>query len=213
DQSWIVNLNRTRPARGGKPMGEWSWAVMGSNDYHQVSDFGKITGVGIPRRDDGVTRKAAPAPPPPSYNKGRKAGSVVVYHDFGDVDIPDRGKGTAKGYPLNIRGAKGMKVAFLARGTGGVNSAAFNMGDKRSGDNTTSLAYRTVGEQWGPILYFPDRFRYNSNMNTVSANVEYTNIRFHGNQTGGKGVLQLRDLIIYRGEDTTPPPAPQEKHL
>ena len=211
NQTWIVNLNRTRPARGGKPMLEWSWAIMASNDYHQVSDFGKITGVKVPKREDGVTRTASRPPPPPSYNKGTKAGSVLVYRRFEDMQIRDRGKGIAKAIDLKIRGSKGLKVAFLARATGGVKTVPFNMADRRSNDNTTSRSYRRVTDQWQPMLYFVGRFRYNSRLQgNVAAATDFTNIRFHSMPTAdGKGSLYLRDLTIYRGEDTTPPPAPQ----
>ena len=211
NQTWIVNLNRTRPARGGKPMLEWSWAIMSSNDYHQVSDFGKIAGVKIPKREDGVTRTASRPPPPPSYNKGTKAGSVIVYRHFEDMEIRDRGKGIAKGIDLRIRGSKALKVAFLARATGGVKSVPFNMADRRSNDNTTSRSYRLVGEKWQPMLYYVNRFRYNSRLEgNVAASTDYSNIRFHSMPTAdGKGRLYLRDFTIYRGEDTMPPPAPQ----
>jgi hypothetical protein len=74
NQTWVMNLNRTRPARGGMPEAEWSWAILGSSDYHQVLDYGRIEGVRIPRREDGVTRQAPPAPPPPLYEQGREVG-------------------------------------------------------------------------------------------------------------------------------------------
>ncbi len=207
-QKWPMNLYRTRPARGGKAATEWSWAVMATNDYHSVSDFGVVTGVDVPERKDGVTRKASTPPKLPGFEKGEKKGDVIVYRHERQVDIPDKGTGTAWVMDLKIRQSKGLKVGFRARGVGGVKTAAFNMMDASSRDNTTSFAYRTVGERWRPILYFPDRFRYNSNLNRVSNNVEYTNIRFHGRSAGGKGVLHLGDFTIYRGEDATPPTAP-----
>lgn len=209
DQTWVMNLNRTKPGAGSQAIAEWSWAVMGSNDYHQVLDYGQVKGVKVRRRDDGVTRTASRPPPPPQYDKGAKAGSVIVYRHFPEMTIRDRGGGTAKSIDLRIRGSAGLKVAFLARGTGGVGSVPLNMYDKRANDNTTSKAYRTVGERFRPMLHRCDRFRYNAVIeSTVSRNTEYSNLRFHGNQTGGKGVLHLRELTIYRGEDTDPPAAP-----
>ena len=207
-QTWIANLNRTRPKRGGKDMMEWSWAVMGSNDYHSLPDFGKIAGVSIPKRDGGVTRTAGAPPKLPSYDKGTSKGGVIVYRQLPKVDIPDTGSGTTWALPLNILRSRGLKVAFLARGTGGAGRCAFNMMDKRSNDNTTSFSYRTVTERFKPVVYSCDRFRYNSNMNVVSNNTQYNNIRFHGNNTGGKGALHLRNFVIYRGEDAAPPAAP-----
>jgi len=211
DQTWVVNLNRTRPARGQLGLTEWSWAVMGSNDYHQVLDYGQIKGVNIPKRDDGVTRTATKPPPPAQYDRGKKAGSVTVYHHWPEMTVPDRGEGTAKTIELRIRGSEGLKIAFLARGTGGVDRVSFNMFDKRSNDNTTPKAYCTVSEDWKPLVYRCDRFRYNAVANsTVSRNTDYSNLRFHGNRTEGKGALELRDFTIYRGEDTNAPAAPED---
>jgi hypothetical protein len=209
-QTWTVNLNRTRPARGGQPMMEWSWAIMGSSDYHQVHDFGRITAVNIPRREDGVTREATAPPPPPKLDEGKLAGGVTVYRHFPELTIRDRGEGTARTISLLIRNARNLKVGFLARGAGGVSSVPFNMADKIANDNTTSKAYRRVGRKWRPILYYVDRFRYNGGdpQGRISMNALFTNLRFHGNRTGGKGVLELRDLTIHRGEDRAAPPAP-----
>ena len=209
NQTWIMNLNRTKPGpQPNRPAGEWSWAVMGSNDYHQVMDYGQVTGVSVPRRDDGVTRTATPPPPPPSYDKGGAAGSVTVYHRFGDVTIQAADGAIGRTFPLAIRNSDGLRLAFLARGEG-VDSVPVNMADRRSNDNTTSKAYRVLdGGAWRPVVYFCDRFRYNAQVeSTVGRVTDYTNIRFHGSAAPG-GALHLRDLVIYRGEDTTPPPAP-----
>lgn len=211
-QTWIMNLNRTKPGAGGQAAAEWSWAIMGSNDYHQVLDYGQVKGVKVPRRDDGVTRTATPPPPPQPYDRGRKAGSVVVYRHFPEMSIPDRGKGIARSIDLNIRGSAGLKVAMLARATGGVSHLPFNMADQRSKDNTTSKAYRTIGADWRALLHYCDRFRYNAVVNsTVSRNTQYSNLRFHSMSTAdGKGALHLRDFAIYRGEDADPPAAPTD---
>ena len=212
NQDWVLNLNRTRPARGGQPLLEWSWAIMGGSDYHAVADYGSVKGVTIAKRDDGVTREAAPAPPPPQSDKGAERAGIIVYKEIPTLDIPDKGKGTEWGMDLNIRSAAGLKVAFVARGTGGVNLCPFNMADKRSKDNTTAIAYRHVDENWRPIVYQVDRFRYNGGApdGRIKPDCEFTNIRFHSNNTGGKGVLQLRNFVIYRGEDAAAPEAPAE---
>ncbi len=210
NQTWVLNLNRTRPARGGQGIAEWSWAVMGSNDYHQVRDFGQVKGVKIVRRDDGVTREAAAPPPPPTYDRGEEAGGVTIYRKLDELTLRDTGEGTAHGMDLLIRNSDGLKVAFLARGTGGVTTAQFNMADERSNDNTTSDAYRLVGEAWRPVLYRVDRFFYNDGMSRmVARNTVFRNLRFHGNKTPDKkGVLELRNFVIYRGEDKDTPSAP-----
>ncbi|HUS92975.1 MAG TPA: GDSL-type esterase/lipase family protein [Phycisphaerae bacterium] len=222
-QAWVCNLNRTRPARGGRGLCEWSWAVMGSNDYHQVKDYGRIAGVTVPKRTDGVTREATPPPAPPSYDKGTQAGSVIVYRRMPELVLRDTGEGLAETIDLAIAGSRGLKVVFLASGQAGgdgygkTDSGApemwpvtFNMSDRRSRDNTTSKAYRyLVPGRPQPMVYFCDNFRYNAVPNsTVAAATDYTNLRFHGRAPGGKGVLTLRELVIYRGEDTDPPAAP-----
>jgi hypothetical protein len=208
NQTWTLNLNRTRPARGDAPLAEWSWAIMSSNDFHQVADFGQVTGVNVPLREDGVTRAASAAPPPPQAEKGQEAGGVTIYRRTPETSIPEGKEGTAKTIDLNIRTSKGLKVGFLARGTGGAKEVPLNMADRRANDNTTSKSYRTVDGQWKPILYYVDRFRYNGGPadGTIRNDNEFTNLRFHGNKTeSGKGLLELRELAIYRGEDAEPP--------
>ena len=210
NQTWVMNLNRTRPARGNTPAAEWSWAILGSNDYHQVLDYGRIEGVRIPRREDGVTRQAPPVPPPPLYEQGREDGGVTVYRRFDEMTVPEDRDGLAKTVELLIRDSDGLKVAFLARAKGGVRTAALNLYDGRSGDNTTSDAYRWMDAQWRPVLYRCDRFLYNDGMNRMVARAtSYRNLRFHGAKTpDGKGLLELRRLVIYRGDDASGPTAP-----
>jgi len=210
EQTWRLNLNRTKPGpTASNPTGEWSWAVMGTNDYHQVTDYGQVVGVSVPKRSDGVTRTATPPPPPPSYDKGVKAGSVTVYHRFGSAEVRDKGKGIGKTFPLAIRNSPGLKLAFLARGEGGVTRVPLNMFDRRAKDNTTPKDYRTIGETWRPVVYYCDRFRYNEKVeSTVGRITDFSNVRFHGQSASGSGALHLRGFTIYRGEDTTPPAAP-----
>ena len=209
-QTWVLNLNRTRPARGGRGLAEWSWAIMGSSDYHQTRDYGQVRGVRIARGASGVVRQAAPPAAPATYEQGTDAGGVTVYRRVADLRIPDTGQGTSKAIDLLIRNSNGLKVAFLARGTGGVRTAQFNLFDERAGDNTTSDAYRIVGPAWTPVVYRVDRFFYNDGMNRRLARAaSFRNLRFHGNRTpGGKGVLELRRFTIYRGEDARAPSAP-----
>ena len=213
-QIWPLNLNRTRPARGGQAAIEWSWAVLGRNDYHQVLDYGRLEGVTIIRRAGGVTREAPPAPAPVLPETGTDQGGVTVYRHTPELVIRDPGQGLAPSLDLLIRGSAGLKVAFLARGAGGVDTAAFNLADRVSGDNTTAKAYRTVGATWRPVLYRVDRFRYNGGPaeGSVAGNALFTGLRFHGRPTGGQGVLELREFTIYRGDDATPPTAPTGLH-
>ena len=47
NQTWLLNLNRTRPM-GGDQWVESSWSAKGSSDYHDYECWGKITRVNIP---------------------------------------------------------------------------------------------------------------------------------------------------------------------
>jgi len=211
NQTWVMNLNRTRPGPNpSRPEAEWSWAIMGSNDYHQVLDYGRVVGVTVPKRADGVTRTATPPPPPPSYETGQAVGGVTVYRRIGAVKIPKGADGTAWVTEILIRGSKGLKLAFLARGGDGITSVPLNIADRRANDNTTPNAYRIIGPRWRAVVYFVDRFRYNAQPNsTIGANTDFRNIRFHGNAGAKDGaVLLLRNVCLYRGEDTAPPAAP-----
>ena len=56
-QTWPMNLNRTKPA-GPQQWIESSWSDKGLSTYGRQEGWGKIVGVRIPRRADGVTRTA-----------------------------------------------------------------------------------------------------------------------------------------------------------
>lgn len=137
------------------------------------------------------------------------ADGVTVYHRLSELDMRDHGKGPTATIALHIQGSSGLKLAFLARATGGIDTVPLNMFDRVSQDNTTPKAYAHVDATWRPILYSCDRFRYNSSQDTVRPDAQYVNLRFHGRPTAGnKGSLWLRNLVIYRGEDTIPPREP-----
>lgn len=59
NQTWPMNLNRTKPA-GEQQWTESSWSSEGRSSYNDSSGWGKIVGVTIRRRADGVTRTAEP---------------------------------------------------------------------------------------------------------------------------------------------------------
>ncbi len=145
-----------------------------------------------------------------AQEEAKPPAGVTVYKRIADLKIADEGEGPAKTISINLERSTGLKVAFMAQGTGGVTRAPFNMFDAKSRDNTTAKDYAWVGPTWRPILYRCDRFRYNAVLNsTVKGDVKYRNIRFHGPATPDKkGVLHLRNFVIYRGEDTDPPTPP-----
>ncbi len=47
NQTWRLNVTRTRQARGGDRRLEYSWAVLPNPNFHQLSCFGKLSGVTI----------------------------------------------------------------------------------------------------------------------------------------------------------------------
>ncbi len=47
NQTWSLNLNRSRPL-GGNSFIESSWSSKGASNYHDTSGWGKITGLNIP---------------------------------------------------------------------------------------------------------------------------------------------------------------------
>jgi len=46
NQTWLMNIYRTKPIDGD--FIEASWSAAGNDDYHDVSTWGKLTGVSIP---------------------------------------------------------------------------------------------------------------------------------------------------------------------
>ncbi|MFM9009668.1 MAG: hypothetical protein ACKON8_02000, partial [Planctomycetota bacterium] len=135
NQPWVLNICRSRP-RGGL----WSWSVLGECDFHRTADFGRITGVRVPRRVDGVTREADPLPPPPKAGRGTRQGSVTVYERFGDVEVT----ATKGQFPVAVRDSTDLTIAFRAAGRGGAGEAAINLFDTMARDNTTSWAPRLL---------------------------------------------------------------------
>ncbi len=138
------------------------------------------------------------------------ADDLTVYARMDRLEIKDQGRGPRHHIPLNIEGSSGLKLAFLARATGGISSVPLNMFDATARDNTTPQAYMNVDTDWRPIVYRIDQFRYNSSMKKlVTPQATFSGIQFHGKVTKkNKGVLYLQNLVVYRGEDTTPPQAP-----
>jgi hypothetical protein len=209
DQVWAMNLNRNRSGGKNRKSFHLSWSIMTKTDWHQVNDYGMVTGVRVPKRADGVTRTASALPKPPEYLKGRKVGGVRVYKTVDALTIPDEGQGTKKSLPLPIRGSRDLKIGFLARGTDGVSHVPFNVFDARARDNTTPKAYYWVSEDWRPLLYRVPLFRYNARVqSTVAPATDFRSLVFHGNRTGGKGVLYLKHFVVYRGDDRAAPAAP-----
>ncbi len=138
-------------------------------------------------------------------------GSVTVYHKVAHLEVRDTGRGPSAAIPVALTGSRGLKLAFMARAVGGITRVPVNMFDARAQDNTTARSYAWVDESWRPILYRVDRFHYNGGSldSRISPDNAFENVRFHGLPTPGQqGVLFVRNLVLYRGEDMEPPAAP-----
>jgi len=234
-QTWRVNICRNRPARGADAALEYSWALMSTSNYHSPREFGVVRGVNVPSREDGVTRvRKAPPPKPKTFEAGTKAGDVVVYtkclfdkalepfdpsgkaklsltHDSAGgraLLCVCEGKWSGPQLPLSISGSSKLKLAFLAKGTN-FPKASLNAYDALARDNTTPYAHRYLPDRtWTPVLYWIDQFRYNSSTRGyVARAAHYDAIRFYGpTPAEGQTVsLALDNVVVYRGEDRTPP--------
>jgi len=233
DQVWTMNVYRTRPARGGDETLMYSWSVMREADYHAVAEFGVVAGINVPKRADGVTRVLADGVPRPTTpNRGRQQGGVTVYHQIsfdagaggfqagegieaGPTDDAVGGKAfrveCRKSWagcelPISIVGSQGLKIALMANGRK-MESAGINVYDTLARDNTTAYGYRYLKGSWTPVVYFLDKFRYNSrDTGFVSPNTHYSSVRFYGPQRVSPGAwFALDNLVIYRGDDRRPP--------
>lgn len=118
-----------------------------------------------------------------------------------------KGRFSGPACKINVSGAKGLKLAFLAKGIN-YQAARLNVYDAKAGDNTTSYAYRLLpNETWVPVVYYLDRFRYNSaSSGYVNQDTQYKEIRFFGPESvGSEAGILLDNLVVYRGTDTLPP--------
>ncbi|HHN46505.1 MAG TPA: hypothetical protein ENN09_03600, partial [Planctomycetes bacterium] len=230
NQAWAMNICRTRYARGGDTVQEYTWPVMSRRSYHSVNDWGVVEGINVPLQPDGVTRtRSAPLPGPPVSEKGTWRGGVLVYRRAsfdshmdgfeasGDAKLSltdDSAGGCAlmsvcneawagPQLKLNIAGSKDLKAAFLAKGSG-FPRAAMNVYDAAARDNTTSYAYRILRDgEWTPVVYYLDSFRYNSSSRGfVAPETEYNLLRFFGPEGGS---LIMDNFAVYRGNDREPP--------
>ncbi len=233
-QMWTMNIYRSRPARGGVPVQQYSWSIMSDYDYHAALEFGLVTGIDVPRRDDGVTRvRSAPAPSPAVLVRGKESGGVRVYYkmSFNDSQagfapdnearlslVADAVHGqalrvecpqswSAAQLPIGIAGSRELKMALLMKGDK-LPFAGVNVADAVAGDNTTSYAYRYLDDGvWTPIVYFLDRFRYNSRTTGyVSPQTIYRSVRLYGPTQPEPGTrFAIDNFVIYRGNDRQPP--------
>src|SRR5215510_1403949 len=86
----------------------------------------------------------------PALGQDKSSGGVTIYQRIDQLDIKDAGKGPAHDIPVKIAGSTGLKLAFLARATGGITTVPLNMFDAKAQDNTTPKSYAWVDESWRP---------------------------------------------------------------
>ena len=174
--SWRINLTRTRPARGGMALQEYSWAILPTSNFHQPAAFGQLDGVTVPELADGVTRKRdkpVAFPAPVRAEDGARSGDVIAYRKL-DFDRDEGGfepgenckleldDDAVSGKALRIRrtsagGAFGAALPVKIRGSAGlkiaylckaagVPRAGLNVYDQIAADNTTATGYRWLSK-------------------------------------------------------------------
>lgn len=139
------------------------------------------------------------------------AGSLVVFQQQGDVPLN-------KPIALSLQDGNGLKIAFFAKGKSDVGI--------RLHDSTTNKDLAPTGVKWTggnsdygpgrgdfmPVLYDvatmgrPSHTDDHKLPNPIPAftSASYSSLTFQGSQA------QVRDLVIYRGDDTEPPEAPAD---
>ncbi len=189
--------------------------------------------IDVPSRADGVTRVlAGGAPRPTAPNRGQQQGGVTVYHrisfdagaggfqpgqrtEAAPTDDAVGGKAfrvecreswAGCELPISIVGSRGLKVALMINGRK-IESAGINVYDTIARDNTTAYGYRYFKEDWTPVVYFLDKFRYNSrDTGFVLPNTHYGSVRFYGPQQVSPGAwFAMDNFVIYRGDDRQAP--------
>ncbi|WP_456432066.1 hypothetical protein [Thermosulfuriphilus sp.] len=108
-----------------------------------------------------------------------------------------RQKWSGPALKIKIEGSQGLKIAFMAKGLG-FKLARLNLFDKLANDNTTPYAYRFLPEaSWTPVLYYVDRFHYNSRARGyVRPQTFFTNLRFWSPDPKGREVAIILDNFI-----------------
>ncbi len=122
--------------------------------------------------------------------------------------------------PLSIDGLDGMKLAFQTKGTA---DAHFTLHDdstnkdlrpargvwKLTGTSPHVAGYQWAGGNWAPCLYRMDLFGQDAILwRKVGKPREGQFTRLDFAKISGRETLQVRDIVVYRGDDTTPPEAP-----
>lgn len=152
------------------------------------------------------------APPRPTTATSRPAGATVLLR----MDVVD----LAKPLPILLESLEGMKLAFQTKGTA---EARFTLHDERSGKDLrpqrnvwklTGDSPHVKGYQWSggnltPCLYRMDLFGqdamyWQKNLGKP-AEGKFTPLDFA--RLGLKESLEVRNLVVYRGEDIAPPEA------
>jgi hypothetical protein len=151
--------------------------------------------------------------------KQAPTGRVVVIKRLDAVDL-------AKPIPLSITGADGVKIAFQTKGSdlqtrftlheASLGDVSHHRGAYRFTGNwrLTAATYAWGGGDWTPCLYRADQFlpqdsKQEGGFELIREGVprgssfaRFTQMTFQATKN------QVRNLVIYRGDDTTPPEAP-----
>ncbi|MFT5389949.1 MAG: hypothetical protein ACI8PT_000129 [Gammaproteobacteria bacterium] len=146
----------------------------------------------------------APAAVEPEVGQGS-----MVYHRAEGFVLDSEGSSDTHREWVGVRGLKGLKIAMQARGFGEAPRVHLNVFDLTSGENITALSHAAVDSQWRTVIYYPELFVFNSDPGRRAVtDSRLSSLVFHlGDKTGR---LEVRDIVLYRGDDATPPTAPSE---
>lgn len=134
-------------------------------------------------------------------------GGVTIYKSLDEV-------GLDKPIPLDVTGTAGLKIAFLAKGKTEFTLECANKGAMVPYGFKDTNGYDWIDDGWRPCLYRVDLFRDTGTTPTQGSPI--TCLKFdvlqHAydvtspiNQAG-----PLRNFVVYRGEDKSPPEAPHD---
>ncbi len=114
---------------------------------------------------------------------------------------------------VRVRGTRGLKIAFIARGVG-METVTLNLFDEVRNDNTTPASpARLADDGWRSVVFAVEDFHHNSDppVRKVPVDTRHTSLMFHGRERQGTaGEFWIDKLVVYRGHDTQPPGAPTD---
>jgi hypothetical protein len=112
--------------------------------------------------------------------------------------------------PLQVNGAKDLKIAFAVRARA-MRTIAVNVFDQRRKDNTTPASpARIFDDDWHTAVFAVEDFHYNADPpdRKIALETSFASLLFHGREDGLAGEFWIDKLVIYRGHDDRSPDPP-----